>query len=394
MTIDRSARNRLVAAAAFLLMAALFAMVGRWGTQANVDVIATDAPAWQLANQQTLEVDFLEGFNPWVVSDKDDRPVSNRAPGLIGTAYPAYAITQPRSFTNAPGTATALLMTLGAIYVVYRLLHRDFDQRFALGCALVLALGTTTWTVSASQLWPHGPGQLWMALGLYGAATARYAISGGAFAFAIITRPITAVAAAVVGLRQSWVERDLMPAAKIGFLSLAGVLALAAYNRWLFGSPSISGAESAPVVSRTLETYAVSDYVTNVFQMLVGLPNGFLLFSPVIAVAGFGAVKVWRSIPDWALSAGLAAPAYLLVHAAVNRASGGMEIFYRYPLEAIVLATPALAWGARHLWSTGGTPRRVLLYSAIYSVALQVVNALYINCRSVFDFPSLCRLVS
>ncbi len=370
-------------------MAALFAMVGRWGTEGNVDVIATNAPAWQLAMNQTLEVDFIADTNPWIEPDKDGRSVSNRSPGLIATAYPAYAVLRPDAFTNTPGTLTALFMTLGALYLIYRLLLGHFGQPFALGSTVVLGLGTTTWTISASQLWPHGPGQFWMAVALATLANARYVATGSAFALAILIRPITAVSAAATGLGESWRLRSWKPAAEVGGMSLLGVGLLAAYNRWLFGTWSVVGAQSGPV-AEALERFDFGAYVGNVFEMFIGLPNGFLVFSPFIVLASFGALTVWTSIPSWARAAAIASVVYLLAHAAVNRASGGMVIFYRYPLEAITLAAGALAWGGHALWQRGGLYKRLLVYSVVYSIAIQFVNAFVISCRSVYDFPSLC----
>ena len=227
-------------------------MVGRWGIEGNVDVIATNAPAWQLAVNQTLDVDFIADSNPWIVSDKDGRSVSNRSPGLIATAYPAYAALKPDAFTNAPGTLTALLMSLGALYLIYRLLLGHFGQAFALGSTIVLGLGTTTWTISASQLWPHGPGQFWMAVALATIANAKYVATGSAFALAILIRPITAVSAAAVGLGESWRLRSWKPAVQVGVMSLIGLGLLTAYNRWLFGTSSVVGAQSSSVAARTV----------------------------------------------------------------------------------------------------------------------------------------------
>lgn len=339
---------------------------------------------------QTLEVGFIADINPWIIPDKDGRSVSNRSPGLIATAYPAYAVLRPDAFTNAPGTITALLMTLGALYLIYRLLLGQFGQAFALGSTLALGLGTTTWTISASQLWPHGPGQFWIAVALGASANARYLATGSALALAILIRPIAAVSSAAIGLGQSWRLRDWRPAAEVGAMSLVGVGLLVGYNRWLFGTWRVAEARSSSVAAATLEGFDLGTYLANLFEMFIGLPNGFLVFSPFIAVASFGALTVWSSIPSWARTGGIAAVVYLLVHAAVNRASGGMMIFYRYPLEAITLAAGALAWGGHALWQRGGIYKRLLVYSAVYSIAIQFVNAFVISCRSVYDFPSLC----
>ena len=384
--------TRILIAAVFLSLAGLFTLVGRWGTTGNVDVTATNAPAWELTRNGTLEVPYLEANNPWVIPDKDGRLVSNRSPGLIAVALPSYAASRPDDFTNAPGTLTALSFTLGSLWLIFRLLRRDFELRFALSATVVLALGTATWTISASQLWPHGPGQFWGALALTAAASRRHISTGLAFVGAILVRPIMAVAAAALGLGQSWRERDLRPAAKIAATSAVGVALLVAYNRWLFGDWSISGGQASKFTVGAVERFDLIDYLVNLYQMFIGWPNGFLLFTPVIAVAAFGAISAWGNIPNWAKSGATAGLIYLLVHAALNRASGGMEIFYRYPLEAITLAAPALAWGGHHLWKRGGLPHWVLIYSAAFSIVFMTIDAFYISCRTATPELLSCHI--
>ena len=384
--------TRLLIAAVFISLAGLFALVGRWGANANVDVTATNVPAWELARSGTLEVPYLEGNTPWVVPDKDGRLVSNRSPGLIATALPSYAASQPDDFTNAPGTLTALALTLGSVWLIFRLLRRDFELPFALSATVVFALGTTTWTISAAQLWPHGPGQFWGALALTAAASRRHISTGLAFAGAILARPIMAVAAAVMGLRQSWQERDWRPATKIAAASMIGVALLVSYNRWLFGEWSVNGGQPSKLTVGAVERFDLSDYLINLYQMFIGWPNGFLLFTPVIGLAVLGAISAWGNIPNWAKSGATAGLIYLLVHAALNRASGGMPIFYRYPLEAITLAAPALAWGSHHLWKGRGLRRWLLIYSAAFSIVFMAIDVFFISCRTATPELLSCQL--
>ena len=381
MAPSSNAGTRLLIAAVFISLAGLFVMVGRWDIHGNVDAIATGVPAWELARNGTLEIPYLERISNFLVPDKDGRLVSSRTPGLIATALPSYLVSQSDDFSLAPSTLTALVLTLASVWLIFRLLRRSFELPFALSAAVVLALGTTTWTVSAAQLWPHGPGQFWAALALTAAAARRDASTGLAFVGSILVRPVMAVAAAVFGLGQSWRERDWRPAAKIAATSVIGVVLLVSYNRWLFGEWNIRGGQSSSLTVGAVQRLNPLEYLANLYQLFIGWPNGFLLFSPVIAVAGFGAIFTWRNIPNWARSGAMAGLIYLLVHAALNRASGGMPIFYRYPLEAITLAAPALAWGGHHIWNRGGFPKRLLTVSTAFSIVFIAVHAFVTSCR-------------
>jgi hypothetical protein len=374
----RLGRDEVSVITTFLLILVLFASVGHWGVEANVDVTAATAPAWQISKTGTIDLTFLEGTNPWVVPDKNGRPVSDRPPGLIAIAVPAYLATRPASFTNGPGTFTALVTTFAAVVLMFRILRRHFEVRYALATTVLLALGTTTWPTSSSQLWPHGPGQMFAVLAMTALAAERYAGSGLALAGSILVRPVTALVAAVVGVAESWRSRSWRPLVSIGLTSAVGALLLLAYNRWLFGSWNVLGGQSSVFTTGAVDRFTVGSYAGNLFEMFVGWPNGLFLFSPVVLVAAVGATRCWSDIPRWAKSAALAGAAYLLIHAALNRASGGMPVFYRYPLEAITLATPFLAWGGRFLWAKGRVWQLVVLAAGLWSVAMMTIYSYYL----------------
>jgi hypothetical protein len=145
----------------------------------------------------------------------------------------------------------------------------------------------------------------------------------------------------------------------------------------VFGDWTIRGGYSEAF---SVERYSITGYLTNLWEMLVGLPNGFLTTSPILGVSLYGAYRARHLIPGWARSTLLGAAAYLMLHAALNRASGGSVVFYRYPLEAIMLATPALVVGARWLLDRGGTLRILVVFSACGSIALQIAHVLLWSC--------------
>ena len=367
-----------------LIIVPIFTLTARWGIDANADTKATALPAWQLVQKQTLELAGLEAvinedpeaIGRWYVSAADHELVSNRPPGLILLGIPSYLLFGRTEFSNGPASGVAVLTTTLAMIVCWWLVAPLVGRRFASLAVLVLAFGTTTWWISSSELWPHGPGQLAAALAVLSASSGKYAASGSWFGFAVLLRPITAVSAAVMGTVEALRRRQIRPLILIAVTSGTAVGVLLMYNRWLFGAWSIRGGYPAEL---RLGRLSWTGYMSNLYEMLLGLPNGVLTTSPIVAVAVLGAVIAWKEIPAWAKSAAVAGAAYLLVHAALNRASGGMPFFYRYPLEALVLATPLLVMGARALWERA-FGWVVVVAAAVVSVALQVFHALYASC--------------
>lgn len=362
----------------------LFASIARWGPEGNPDALAVAYPAWYFVNNGTLDhsevafiADDLERLDTWFLETPDGAVVSNRAPGLIGFAILAYLAIGGPNFTAGPATAVALLTTVLAVLVMWRVMSRMVGRAFATAGALVLALGTTTWWVSATELWSHGPGQLWASLAVASVAAGSYAKAGGAFALAVVTRPVTAAMAAVTGVTESVRTRGLKPVAQIGIGSSVGLLSVMVYNRVVFGAWSVRGGYGEYF---SIYRYSLGEYLLNLWDLTVGLPNGVLTTSPILGVAVYGMYRARRAIPGWAYSTLYAACAYLALHAALNHASGDSVVFYRYPLEAVMLAAPSLAIGAKWLWDERGRWRVLVVFAAVASVALQVAHLLLWSC--------------
>jgi hypothetical protein len=363
--------------ALLLILVPLFATRGHWNNEGNPDTVAVGVAAWQLANNGTIDLsefqviaDNQTELDRWYVFDRKGRIVSNRAPGLIALATPTYAVWSHRSYSNAPATVVALTTTTLAVVILWRLFTFIVSLRFATMSAAVLGLGTTTWVISASELWPHGPGQLWAAMVAASVFAGSYAATGIALGLSITTRPITAVFAAAIGLREAWRLRSMKPLLYVGALSTVGLAVVLFYNRWLFGVASVTGGYSSSFTTGAVERFALADYARNVLQMFFGATHGFLVVSSILGVATYGGVWAWKRIPGWARTLALSSLAYLLVHAFSNRASGGLAAYYRYPLEPIALASPFLVLGAHALWERGRVWRAVILLSSAVSVLL------------------------
>ena len=220
----------------------LFILNARWGIEGNADAVAAAIPAWSVAEGGTLDLseypavtDRLEELDRWFVETESGTIVSNRAPGLIGLAIPAYWAFPLDSFQNGPATFVALTMTTLAVVLTWYALRRVVSLNSATLGVLALALGTTTWWVSSSELWPHGPGQLWAAIAILSLSAASLTGSGFAFAASITTRPLTSLFALFTGSIQGFRERRWRPVVVIGALSALGFAAVMGYNRVVFG---------------------------------------------------------------------------------------------------------------------------------------------------------------
>lgn len=392
-------RPTLIAIAALVTVIVLYAANGHWGQEANPDVVAVAVPAWQLARTGSLDLtgidairDNQEELSRWYVYDKQGRIVSNRAPGLIAIAYPSYLVFGSDRFSNGPATLVALVLTVGAVALSWRLFARETSTNFATGAAVVLALGTTTWSVSSSELWPHGPGQFFAALAMTALAIGSYERTGLAFAGGLLMRTLTGVFAATVGIAEGWRLRSIGPVVRVGLTAFIGLALVIAYNRWLFGTWSLSGGYGDTFTTEAVGRLTAPRFLGNVTSMFVGPRHGVLTTSPVLAVATIGAIIHRRELRSWMKTGVFAALAYLLVHAALNRASGGMAMFYRYPLEAIILASPALLVGAKRLWDSSRRWRLILIAAAISSVLVQLMYVFLFECVNTGPDSGACTL--
>ena len=385
--------------ALLFLLLPLFAWNARWDELANPDSEAAAIAAWQLSRNGTLDLsqydaitENLDTLRLWFVPGRDNTIVSNRPPGLIGIALPSYLIAGSSQFSIVPSTVTAMALTMAALVIVWQLLRRLTEPGFATVATGVLALGTTTWAISSSELWPHGPDQFWASIALVGLSTGGFAVAGAAFALSLLTRPITAVFAAATGLLEAWRQKSARPALIIGAVSMMGLVLLLVYNWAIVGTLSVSGGYSASFTTGAVERFTLVDYLRNVFAMFIGPPNGFLLLSPILGVATFALIRYWKRVPGWARSGALAALSYLLVHAFFNRASGGLPVMYRYPLEAITLASAGLGFAAWTMARESQTGRRILLVTALLSIGIQGYYIFVVSCAVMSADLNTCFL--
>jgi len=246
----------------------------------------------------------------------------------------------------------------------------DTVKRSALLAAIAYGLGTPVWSTASLAMWTHTPAVLGYAAAIWALIAGRPTAAGIAAAAAVIARPATAPAAALLALFlvhriavRFRKDPEACHASLRDALWFAGAAAVvgatgAAYNLWLFGN-LVGGAP-------TRTQYWVDELGTaGMFSgsLLAGLAGltispsrGILIFSPVVIVAIVGAVRVWRTrLNDAATQrrdalllaryASVAAIAILLTYSKFIVWWGGHGYGPRYLTDAMPFVGLLLAFG-------------------------------------------------
>lgn len=361
----------------FLALAAVYVPTATYDTLQSPDPIAAAVPAWQLAVHGNLNLDAFAGMVPWFVPGAD-HVVSDRMPGVILFGVPFYwALPAGAQPTMVPGALAGVVAAAGAVTLLHVLFRRLVAPSAALGAALLAGMGTATWTVSANGLWPHGVDQLCLAAAVCAVGRRAWLASGPLFGFAVLTRPLTAVVAAVTGLYHTWVARTVRPALAIGAASLAGLAGVVAYNVALFGEVAVAAGYFRRDEA-LLPPASLLEYGGGILGTLVSPDRGILVLTPLLLALLPGLARAWRVAPGWVRSAALAGLVYLLAHLALNRFSGGNNFFsYRLPIEMLTLASPLLVLAWREWTSVTAARRRLFVGLAGVSVLFHALGALF-----------------
>lgn len=363
-----------------LILAPLYAWTITSSDQVNIDANVAAIPAWHLVQHGTVDLsdsDVGDGIR-FIGPGAKGRVLSNRPLLLSLLAVPAYVVANDDEYSVDPSSITALLVTVAAMALMYSVLRRVVDHRWSLLATLALALATATWPISAGELWPHGAGQLVVALALLTASSGRHWLTGLAWALGLLVRPVTMIIPGALAL-QRFFARGWRSTLAIGAPVAAALALLVIYNAWMFGSPNVNGGYGSGYGERAV-SQSLSGYFATLGDMFASPENGLFVWSPICLFAVVGLPRAWSSIPRWSQEAAVAGLIYLIVHARLNRASGGLLLDYRYPIEAVTLAAPALAIGAKHLVSQGRPWRTALLTSLGVSMLLQGLMATSYSC--------------
>lgn len=378
----------------FFLVLPVFLLTADYGPTGHVDAVSALVPAWHLAHHGTPWLEDGSLRMPFFFSWHGGHLVSNREPGISFIAVPFYFLLRggesaPSIWPAAVASATITAAAMATLFTVFR---RLVTPKVALGATLLVAFGTSTWTISSNQLWSHGPNQLWILIAVASLAAGRPLRSGLAYAAAILTRPHLAAASAVFGLGQGLVKRSIRPVLAIGVPATIGLVALVAWDRMLFGHPSVAGGYGGyQAANLTQSPFAgLGIYVQNVLGSLVSAPRGIFPLTPFLLMLVPGLRAGWRVAPSWVKISALAGLLYMLiqwrVQSQIDGFVGGYRFYsYRLTIEWLTLSAPLLLLAYRE-W-TAMTHLRLAVFRAlaVLSIAIQAVGAFFYDpAREVF----------
>ena len=288
------------------------------------------------------------------------------------------------ALTTFPAGIAAATSASLAVLFTFIAMCRVADLRTAFISALIMAFGTSTWTVSADAMWPHGPDQLLVGLFLIAVATSRWWLAGVVAAAALFTRPLMAVPAAASALWLSCSMRTWRPALVVGAIGAIAAAGLVYLNWALFQeltvAPGSYGEFQGQFLGRS-SSYDPTDpgsLLLNVAGMLGSPTRGVLVLSPFLVALAPGIPSAWRASPPWVRGAAVGGVAYAAMQLWGNNFAGGAGFYgYRYTLESLTLVSPllVLCWTT---WTSRTRTRRITFaILAVAAVVQHAVGALY-----------------
>lgn len=391
--------------AVFGLLAAIYAVTATWTLPYHGDALTNAVTGWYLGNEGTfiayeheaLTAPEQHGNFSWFV-ESPRGPISQYPPGTALTVAPFYwlsgvpMVDTEMSGTNRPdlapvavpmppfwpATLSAVVVTAAACaFLALTARQLGASPPLAMGTGVVAGLGTTAWAVASNMSWTHGPAMLAIAIATYSAARERYLLSGLALGFGVLVRPHIGVIAAALGIGLAIHMRSLRPLVRVGFGSGMGLVALLAYNYWVWGQWTVSGGYGG-VFSERLLNSSLTWFVGNVAGAFFDFRHGLLPWSPFLLLLIVGAVAGWKKAPPWARSLAVGGLLYLLIQLRANRFSGGDGHFaYRYPLETLMAAGSLFVSGYSTWIRQRPVVRWALYLSISASVLFQGIGAYY-----------------
>jgi hypothetical protein len=282
----------------------------------------------------------------------------------------------------------------------------EHATRVALLAAVAYGLATSVWSTASLAMWTHTPAVLGFAVALWALTAGRVGVAGFAAAAACFSRPATAPAVALIGLylvhravRDGWTSPRAAQN-RLDVLRFSGSAALTAlmgvfYNYWLFGN-AVGGAPFR--TGYWVEELGTTGMFTGSLPVgLAGLTvspsRGILIYSPIVLVALYGAVRAWKAPLDSERTAGafdrndvlllarylsLAAVAILLTYSKFIAWWGGHGYGPRYLTDAMPLIAPLFALGLSPLvvrTSRARIGRVAAIMVLTYSIAIQAIGA-------------------
>lgn len=354
------------------------------GFYANWDAYASSLSAWRIATtgqpwMDGVDFDALTGLRDPSVwqSEVDGHVVTTRMYGPILAAVPFYLGASPEetSFSIFRGGVAAATFVAAAVTLLFLAVRRHVGETTALVGVAVFAFATPAWSVAANALWTHPMTMFGLAGAAWATGRDRWWLAGAFLGVGMTARPHLGLVAAVLGLGLAWARRRPGIAVALAVPTVAALVLLGAWNRYVFGSWNPLGAYAGRAPAA-----AVSDLdeqinqVENVAGFLVSPDRGLFVWTPILLLMLPAVVRSWRGLPDWSRWLLTGGVAYSVLQLGLNY-YGGADGFYGYrlALELLVCMTPAfiLSIPAMGVWARRIAPLVVALqFAAIAPGAL------------------------
>ena len=286
--------------------------------------------------------------------------ISGRMMGAILSGVPVCALLawthlSPNDL-NAVNAAVLTSLTITALGATFR---RVAPARTAMAATIVIAFGTSLWTVAASQTWPQTGDALWLSLMLLAVSWQRLWWAGFALLPALITRPHLAVVCLVMGLGLATRARSVRPLLAFGVPpAIAGVLLLF-WNHTFFDQWNLLGAYQGHTAALTAGQLLGVPYWEGALATFFAPSLGLFVFTPVAALAVFWMWRSRQSLPSWTVMALVGGLGYEALQLKLDIFTGGGGFYGgRLVIELVVLASPAAVAGYLP-WSNGHLRRRL-----------------------------------
>lgn len=329
----------------FFVVLGIYGLTANYGLRQNDDIVAMAVPLWRLLTSGTLDVAPYQEVADWFI-DVDGRVLSNRWPGTMLFALPAYAIATPFLDVSQgpvlwPATVTAVIVGALAATMLFTLVFIYHGPTTAWIAGAVGGMGTGFWTVAADGLWTHAPAVFLSLLALHALRKDMLWAAGCCFGVLALVRPHLLVVAALVGYILARERRDAWIIVKIGVPAALGLALYVTYASVLAGG-----------VSTGIERYAFTppegwQRLVFVLGFLFAPRVGLLIYTPVLICSLAGLRLAWAKAVDWQHAAFIGGAVYLVIQLQLNSYLGGYGLYgYRLPLETLAFGSPLLIHGA------------------------------------------------
>jgi hypothetical protein len=286
----------------------------------------------------------LSGF----VVHKGSHEYSVYGAGVTLFGAPVYVLTSRLGASDRLSEELASIPFVAAsVVLLFFLLLKLFDRSIAAAGTIVYASGTTIWPIGATAFWQHGPVALMSILGLHAVFSDREDAplwAGLALGAATFIRPPLIVVTGTLALYYASKGWKSLTRYFIG--GVPAIAAFAIQGRWLWGSwtkggYSFSGIGFHGNIARAL------------FGELFSFWRGLFVYSPVLILAGFGAVLALtrrKPLERRLVFLSLACVSSIVLYARFSTWWGGKNQFgYRYLLDITPILVLLAAYAVQRL---------------------------------------------